>query len=256
MKIRTLIIDDEPYSRRRQKRLLLREPAFEWIGEAVDGEEASVLITNLKPELLLLDVQMPGKDGFEVLQSIPRPECPQIIFVTAFDEFALKAFAVHAVDYLLKPFEEVRFYAALARVRQWMERGEPPPYSALAAYAANHRTALALVDDRPFSVKCDGMTHFIRPGEIMYLESEGNYVRIVTRTETRLCRQSLQSFFGHLPSGQFARIHRSIIVNAREIKSFEPQFHGDGVLLLRNGTKIPLSRTFRTNLEHILGSGF
>lgn len=251
MKIRCLVVDDEPLGRDRIVSLLRAIPEAEVVGESDTGRAAIAAITTLSPDLVFLDVQMPEVDGFGVLASIPSPSVPTVIFVTAYDEYALKAFEVHAQDYLLKPFDPDRFYTAFqraaARIRADRSSG------------ANARL-LALLEDiereRPrrtrVPIRSGGSVFFLPVEEIDWIEAADNYVRIHAKSETHVVRQTLQRMEDSLAPSVFVRIHRSTIVNVSRIKEIQPWFGGEYVILLRDGTKLQTSRRYRARLERLM----
>jgi two-component system, LytTR family, response regulator len=251
VKIRTLIVDDEPLARQRLRRLLEADPEVSIIGECSDGEQALADLRERRPDLLFLDVQMPALDGFGVLQSLEGDELPIVIFVTAHDRYALKAFEVHALDYLLKPFDKSRFAAALGRAKAQFKQGN--------AAELNDRLQELLQKvpvRRPerLMVKAEGRISFVRIEDIDWVEAAGNYLRLHVGKEEHLVRESLTALEKKLDPGRFVRIHRSTIVNLERIRELQPAFHGDYVIILRDGTELALSRSCRDKLEETLGN--
>jgi two-component system, LytTR family, response regulator len=254
-KIRTLVVDDEPMARERVLSLLQQEDDVEVVGECSDGTQALAAIQHQLPDLVFLDVQMPGLDGFGVIQAVGAEKMPTVIFVTAYDEYALKAFEVHALDYLLKPFGRDRFQEALKHVRESLERRRAGDLG---------RRLLALVNDikpeRPklerLVVKSGGRVFFLRTDEIDWIEAAGNYVRLHLGDESHLFRETMNRMETRLDTRRFVRIHRSRIVNTERIKELQPWFNGEYVVILRNGTRLPLSRGYRDKLQEQLGKGF
>jgi two-component system LytT family response regulator len=251
MKIRCLVVDDEPLGRERISSLLRALPDAEVVGESDTGRAAIAAIDELSPDLLFLDVQMPEVDGFGVLASIDKANVPAVIFVTAYDEYALKAFEVHAQDYLLKPFDPDRFYSAFERAAARI-RGER-------AGGINERLLALLSDierDRPrrsrIAIRSGGSIFFLPIEEIDWIEAADNYVRIHSKGETHIVRQTLQRMEESLPGDSFVRIHRSSIVNVARIKEIQPWFGGEYVVLLRDGTKVHTSRRYRARLESLI----
>jgi two-component system LytT family response regulator len=245
--IRTLIADDEPLARERIKRLLGSEPEIEIIGECADGRAAILAIEQLKPDLLFLDIQMPEVDGFGVIKAIGPEDMPAVIFVTAYDTYALRAFDVHALDYLLKPYNRQRFRKAVERARAHLqsERGE----------GLDQRLVSLLdylkVGQKPLErlvVKSVGRVFFLRTKEIDWIEAAGNYVRIHVGGEAHLLREAMNVLEARLDPDKFLRIHRSTIVNIERIKELQPLFSGDYSVVLRDGTQLTLSRSYRENL--------
>ncbi len=254
MKLRILIVDDEPLGRERIRTLLAGDPEVEIAGECADGRQAVEAIRTLKPDLIFLDVQMPEMDGFAVLESLDAEEIPATIFVTAYDRYAVKAFEVHAVDYLLKSFDRERFAAALARAKADLARGkkreiEPRLVSLLEAFEARKKYIGRLV------VKSGGRIIFLRVEEIHWIEAMDNYVRLHAGAQAHTVRETMQSLEGKLDPAKFARIHRSTIVNLDRVQDLRPLFHGDYAVRLRDGTELTLSRSYREKLPEPLGSG-
>jgi two-component system, LytTR family, response regulator len=254
-KIRTLVVDDEPMARERILSLLQQEQDVEVIGECSDGVQAVSAINQQSPDLVFLDVQMPGTDGFGVIQDIGADRMPTVVFVTAYDEYALKAFEVHALDYLLKPFGKDRFQETLKHAREHLERRRAGDLG---------RRLLALVHDlKPeqprldrLVVKSGGRVFFLRTDEIDWIEAAGNYVRLHLGEESHLFRETMNGMETRLDGRRFVRIHRSRIVNTERIKELQPWFNGEYVVILRNGTRLTLSRGYREKLQEQLGKPF
>ncbi len=252
MVIRTLVVDDEPLARARLAKLAAAEPDVELIGRCANGREAVAAIQNQSPDLVFLDVQMPGLDGFGVLAELRGAPLPAVIFVTASDQFALKAFEVHALDYLLKPVDRERFQAALGRAREQIWRNQ--------SGGLDERLAALLADLRPakplarLAIKSNGRVVFIRVEDIDWVAAADNYVELHVGAETHLQRETLTTLAGQLPPRQFIRISRSTIVNVDRIKELQPLFHGEYAVLLRNGTRLTLSRGYRKALDQLVGS--
>lgn len=251
-KIRALIVDDEPLARERIADLLANDAEVEIIGECGDGLAAVAAIEHHKPDLLFLDVQMPELDGFGVLEAIEEARAPVIIFVTAYDQYALRAFEVHALDYLLKPFDRERFDKALQRAKHQIarERG-----------GAVNRELVALLADlkaRPkplerLVIKAGGRVFFLRVDEIDWIESAANYVKLHVGKESHLLRETINGLAAKLDPDKFIRIHRSIIINLERVKELQPWFHGDYVVILQDGTQLTSSRNYREHLRKLLG---
>lgn len=251
MTIRCLVVDDEPLGRDRIVSLLHTIPEAEVIGECETGTAAIQAITEQSPDLLFLDVQMPGIDGFGVLASLPAPIAPAVIFVTAYDEYALKAFEVHAQDYLLKPYDRERFYEAFqhaaTRIRAERESGTNARLVALLEDIERDRPRRTLVP-----IRSGGRVTFLPVEEIDWLEAADNYVKIHAGRETHLVRQTLQSMEESLSPTMFVRIHRSTIINVSRIREIQPWFAGEYVVSLRNGTRVHTSRRYRARLEALM----
>jgi two-component system LytT family response regulator len=255
VKIRTLIVDDEPLGRERVRALLAEDPEIEIIGECKDGREAVAAIETQRPALLFLDVQMPEMDGFEVLEATAGEEMPVVIFVTAYDRYAVKAFEVHALDYLLKSFDRERFASALQRAKEEIHRGHESGIDArvtglLEELQSRQKRLTRLV------IKSAGRIFFLRVEEIDWIEAADNYVRLHAGKETHLLRETLQSLEGRLDPERFLRIHRSTIVNIDRILELQSLFHGDYAVRLRDGTELTLSRGYREKLGAPLGRFF
>jgi two-component system, LytTR family, response regulator len=252
-KIRTLIVDDEELARDRLRSLLSREPRIEIVGEAGDGKAAVATIEELKPDLVFLDVQMPELNGFEVLENLEEETRPNVVFCTAHDKFALKAFDVHAVDYLLKPFDRERFQKALERAMAKVE--------AQKAGRKDSSVNAVLKEVKPpgtpverLLVKSDGRVLLIKVEDIDYVEAADNYVNLRVGKESHMMRETMSSLEGRLPPEKFMRISRSNIVNVDRIQELQPMFHGEYVVVLKNGTKLTLSRSYRDKLDRLMGS--
>lgn len=254
-KIRTLVVDDEPIARERVLALLQGEEDVEVVGECSDGAQALSAIQHQSPDLVFLDVQMPGVDGFGVIEAIGPERMPTVVFVTAYDEYALKAFEVHALDYLLKPFGRVRFQETLKHARASLDRRRAGDLG---------RRLLALVNDiKPEApklerlvVKSGGRVFFLRTEEIDWVEAAGNYVRLHLASESHLFRETMSRMEARLDPRRFVRVHRSHIVNTERIKELQPWFNGESVVILRNGTRLPLSRGYRDKLQEHLGRSY
>jgi two-component system LytT family response regulator len=252
VKIRTLIVDDEPLARQRVRTLLEADPDIAVVGECADGRQAVAELRSLRPDLVFLDVQMPVLDGFGVLEALAGGPVPVVIFITAHDRYALKAFEVHALDYLLKPFDRDRFSAALERAKARVRQGTT---------AALDERLLELLESvqgrRPMPerlvVKSAGRVYFVRLEEVDWIEAAGNYVRLHVGREDHLLRESLSGLESRLDPRRFVRIHRSTIVSLEHIREIQPGFHGDHVIILRDGTELALSRSCREKLEASLG---
>ncbi|HKG58606.1 MAG TPA: LytTR family DNA-binding domain-containing protein [Pyrinomonadaceae bacterium] len=254
-KIKTIIVDDEPLARRNLRVLLERDPQIEIVDECRNGREAVKTINTLSPDLIFLDIQMPEMDGFDVLARVGPEHIQAIIFVTAFDQYALKAFDVHALDYLLKPFDDERFARALERAK-----------SQIAAREINQLSErlLALLEEREterkgsnrdaryltrLMIKASSRMMLLKVDEIDFIEADGNYAKLHAGRKTHLLREKMNDLEGRLDPAKFVRIHRSIIVNLERIKEMHPHFNGDYVVVLEDGRQLRLSRTRREQLE-------
>ncbi len=250
--ITTIIVDDEPLAREKLRGFLESESDIEVIAECRDGAEALVTIEQEKPDLVFLDVQMPELDGFEMLENLDRTLLPTVIFVTAYDQYALKAFEVHAVDYLLKPFDRERFRDALNRARSELERRQ---------VSGMRRHLEALLEDiesrrsrypERLVVKTSGRVVFLKVAEIDWVDAAGNYVKLHTGNENLLLRETMGRIEQRLDPRQFLRIHRSTIVNIERIRELQQQFHGDYVVILKTGQRLTLSRSYRDKIQELL----
>ena len=250
MKIKTLIVDDEPLARERMRKLLQPEADIELVGECTNGRDAVTVIRRELPELVFLDVQMPELDGFGVLAEISGRAMPVVVFVTAHDKFALKAFEVHAVDYLLKPFDKERFQSALKKARAHLKQSESSGlHERLSALLADLKAGARHADR--LAVRVSGRVLFVRAAEIDWVEAADNYVSLHVGSESHLLRETMTALEGRLDPKQFLRISRSTMVNVERIKELQPMFHGDYVVILRDGTKLNLSRGYRDKLQQL-----
>ena len=244
MKIRALIVDDEQLARQRVRLLLGEEPDVEVIGESADGFEAVDQIQAARPDLVFLDVQMPEMDGFEVLRRLPQALLPVVIFTTAYDQHALRAFEVSALDYLLKPFKPSRFKEAVQRARELIANKQ-------AGVAA--RGLLTLLGQSPapagqltrLAVKTPGKVTFVELDQIQAIEAAGKYAVVHVGKVNHVLRESMTSLESHLPSQQFLRISRSVIVNIDQIQELQPMFKGENLIVLKNGKSYPTTRPIR-----------
>jgi two-component system LytT family response regulator len=256
MKIRVLIVDDEPLARERLRRLLAGQEDLEIIGECGSGVEAVEQIPALKPTLVFLDVQMPELDGFGVIAALRPEDLPAVVFTTAFDKFAVQAFEVHAVDYLLKPFDRERLEAAVAKARRTLSQAPAAPRTP----QAQQQLTELLNEVRPklgpndrISVKSAGRIVLIRPEEIDWIEAADNYVSLHVGKITHMLRETMNAMESRLDATRFLRISRSIIVNKDRVKELHPLFHGDFALVLTDGTKLNSSRNYRDRLRDNFG---
>jgi two-component system LytT family response regulator len=246
-KLRTVIVDDEPLARERLLRLLSTEPQVEVVAECGDGLAAAEAIKRQAPDLMFLDIQMPGRDGLQVLAELPVAKRPAIIFVTAHAQFALDAFNVGAVDYLLKPFDRERFQVALARAEDFLK-------SRNAGVRPEGEAAPARSPDR-LAIKTDGKVVFVRPEEIQWIEAADNYVVLHLGDRRLMARETLKSLELQLGQTDFARVNRSAFVRLDQVSELHPAAHGDYTVVLRNGTRLPLSRSLRGQLARFGAAG-
>lgn len=261
-KIKVLIVDDEPLARDKIRGMLKGKEDIEIVGEAGNGKEAVSAIRKHEPDLLFLDVQMPEMDGFGVLQTIGPSLLPMVVFVTAYDRYALQAFEVYALDYLLKPFDRERFEKALARARTQLDQEKRKDLTqglqALMDELSRIRQGAPAAKPGPkylerLAIKASGRIFFLRTQEIDYIESEGNYVRVHAGKESHLIREAMSVLETQLDPKKFLRIHRCTIVNVDRIQELQPWFHGEYRVILRNGVQLTLSRSYREKLREFLG---
>ncbi|HRI12556.1 MAG TPA: LytTR family DNA-binding domain-containing protein [Verrucomicrobiota bacterium] len=244
MKIRALIVDDEQLARQRVRLLLDEELDVEVIGESADGFEAVAQIQATKPDLVFLDVQMPEMDGFEVLQRVPKELLPVVIFSTAYDQHALRAFEVNALDYLLKPFKPTRFKGAVQRARELIAN----KHAGVAA-----RGLLALLGQLPapagqltrLAIKTQSKVAFVELDQIQSIEAAGKYAVVHVGKENHVLRETMSFLESHLPPQRFLRISRSVIVNLNQVQELQPMFQGENLVVLKNGKRYPTTRPIR-----------
>jgi len=254
-RIRLLVVDDEPLARDKIRQMARRDPGIEIVGECANGHEALSSVHELRPDLLMLDVQMPELGGFEVLEALKgEPHAPVVIFVTAYDQYAVRAFEYHALDYLLKPFDRERFEAAVEHAKEHLRERAPN--------GSVDRRILALLEQlhtgryiERLVVKSGGRVYFLETGEIDWIEAEGNYINVHTGKKSHLLRETISNLEAQLDPRRFVRIHRSAIVNICRVQELQPWTHGEYHVILRNGTSLTLSRNYRDNLRNVLGNG-
>jgi two-component system LytT family response regulator len=246
--IRVVVVDDEPIAREGVRRHLLPEPGVEIIAECGDGLTAVEMIRELAPDLVFLDVQMPGMDGFEVTHAIGIDVMPAVVFVTAYDKYALQAFEVNAVDYLLKPFDGERFQKAFQRARVQIERRTTE--------AINEKLQALIESMRPqqrylerLVVKSGGRIFFLPVAEIDWIESADNYVNLHCGRESHLIRETLSGLESKLNPEEFLRVRHSAIVNLKRIKELRPLFKGEYEIVMQNGAKLTSSRRYRSKIS-------
>jgi two-component system LytT family response regulator len=245
--IRTVIVDDEPPARDKLRGFLVRHSAFELVGEAGDGLAAVALLETLQPDLVLLDIQMPELDGFEVLSALEGARLPHVIFVTAHNDYAVQAFEVGAVDYLLKPVAPDRFDQALDRAEARLRQGADPGFADRLAQVLQQMAPARPRVER-FLVKERGRSSFLAVAEIDWIEAAGNYLKLHARSGTHLVRATMKEIEARLDPARFARIHRTALVNLDRVRYLEPASHGDQQVVLQSGETLTLSRRFRDRL--------
>ena len=249
-KIRTLIVDDEPLARRGIRAQLDEEADIEIVSECRNGLEAVAAIEEQSPDLVFLDVQMPELDGFGVLEAVGVDRMPVVIFVTAYDQYALRAFDVHALDYLLKPVDAERFASALQRARKQIEHHN--------LRDLNQRLQTFLDDVRAkqkfterLVIKSGGRIFFLNVQEIDWIEAADNYVRLHVGRDSHLLRETLNHLEKRLDPDHFLRVHRSRIINIRQIKELQPLFRGEYDIMLQDGTRLESGRGYREKLQKL-----
>ncbi len=261
--IRTMIVDDEVLARQNVEALLQSDPDIVIVAQSNNGAHALEAIKQHQPDLLFLDVQMPGMTGFEVLAKLPATMIPQVVFVTAYDHFALQAFEVQAVDYLLKPFNRARFAEALARAKGAVRSQDKRDFSKRLdeVMSALQKLRAGSPADGPVAasksregdgrlfIRCDGEIHMMAPEDILWIESDGDYVRLHLGDKSRFVRMSLLKMMDKLDPAHFVRIHRSTIVNLRHMRKASPALYGEYTVELTNGAKLKVSRTFVHDLK-------
>jgi two-component system LytT family response regulator len=249
--IRTIISDDEPLAREKLRILLASEAGVRIVAECRDGRQTIDALRTYKPDLLLLDIQMPGADGFQVLSTIPADDMPLVVFTTAYDQYAIRAFETHAVDYLLKPFDHERLHKAIERTRSELLKTNDREMTQrildlLASSRVESRVAKRLV------IKAAGRVVFLDVEEIDWVEAAANYVKLHVGRESHLLRESIGRISERLDPDRFVRVHRSTIVNVRRIKELQPCNSGEYIVVLKDGKELSCSRGYRTELHHLI----
>jgi two-component system, LytTR family, response regulator len=258
MNIRAVIVDDEELARRGIRALLQRAGDVEIVSECGSGEEAIKAISAAEPELVYLDIQMQGKTGFDVIAALPKTKCPHVIFVTAFERFAVRAFETHALDYLLKPVNEARFKASLARARAAVASGRDGSMvrrfwqMAAELRASAGQDLLPSMTDR-IPVKTHGRVMIVNVAEIDWVEADGDYVSVHVGAKSWLLRETIAAAEARLALSGFVRIHRSTLVNIYCVRELLPLSKGEFTVVLLDGTELKLSRNYRFALERLLG---
>lgn len=256
-KIRAVIIDDEPFARDRVRRLLKEQPEIEVVGEAGDGSSAAAEIKGVKPDLVFLDVQMPGLNGFEVLETLAPEETPVVIFLTAYDQYAVRAFEAAALDYILKPFDEDRFETAVERaklrLRETSQTDSTP--SDLSTETETTGEIFGVKDGflRTVLVKKGGRVYFFKSDEIEWIEAEGNYVRLHFKEASYVMRATINSLEEQLDPQKFVRVHRSSLVNLTQVREMQSVAGGRAVLVLESGAELVVSRRFNRKFSKLIG---
>ena len=266
-KFRTLIVDDEPLAREGIVAMLQGDPEVEIIGACADGQAALTAIRAQRPDLVFLDVQMPKRDGFAVLAELKPEERPAIIFVTAYDQYAIQAFEISAVDYLLKPFRDIRFATALAKAKADIRQEREGDLGRRLEQLLEHmQTSLGLraghtagVAEMPAGEPADRVVlksgsdlHFVRTADIIWVESQADFIKVHTTGAAQLVRETLQDFEARVPAERFLRIHRSSLVNVDHVKKVTPALYGDYSVLMTDGSVLRLSRKNRAKLKQLI----
>lgn len=255
MNVRAVVIDDEPAARRGVQLLAATDPDLQLVGEAADARSGLELCRELKPDLVFLDVQMPHGTGFDVVAGLPSEASPAVIFVTAYDEYALKAFEVSAADYLLKPFEDSRFRAAVAKAKgdlrlRRLERGLDARLEQIAQHV---QTPAAVPESDRILIKSAGEIFFLKPADVDWIEAEGDYMQVHAGGKTYPVRETMAKLSARLDSRRFIRIHRSTLVNIDRVSRIRPAQGGDYTVVLADGTELKLSRGHHESLATLLG---
>jgi len=253
MAIRVLIVDDEPLARERIREMLKDDREMEIVGEARNGIEAVASITSLAPDLVFLDVQMPDMDGFDVLQKINVKRMPVIIFVTAYDQHAIRAFAVHAVDYLMKPFDRKRFAEPLDQAKIFMRGTNEPDTSRIMNILQELKAGPRYLER--FAIKDGEKVFFVRTEDVDAIEAQGNYVRLNLGNSSHLLRETLNNVEAQIDPRMFVRIHRRTIVNMNRVKELQTWARGEYRVVLQTGACYSLSRSYRQHFDNFIRSG-
>ncbi len=252
-KLRILIADDEPLARERLRALLRGGSSYEIAGESDTGPGTIAAIRQGHPDIVLLDVQMPGSNGLQVVAELPADDRPAIIFVTAHDQFAVDAFAVQAVDYLLKPFDQERLQVALQRAAEYLRRRRAGELGDRLETLLQGAVPASRPPER-LAFRTEGRVVFLKPAEIAWIEGADNYVILHLANAGRLMlRETLAAIEELLGAADFARVNRSAVVRLDQVRELQPTFHGDYTVVLHDGTRLPLSRSLRGQLEKLGG---
>ena len=250
MRIKALIVDDEPLARDRIRELLKEHPEVEVIGEARNGQEAIAAVANHNPDLVFLDVQMPDLDGFDVLRNLDVERLPVIIFVTAYDQYALRAFDVHAVDYLTKPFDRERFARAVDQAKVFMKGAKEPDTARILNMLQELRAGTRYLER--FAIKNGETLFFVRAEDVDAIEAQGNYVRLSLANSSHLVRDTLNNIESQINPRTFVRIHRRTIVNINRVKEVQTWGRGEYRVVLVTGAHYTLSRGYRQHFEEFI----
>lgn len=253
--IRTIIADDERLARKKLRILLGSEPQVEVVAECPNGKQTVSAIRSFRPDILLLDIQMPDLNGFEVLSELSSDEMPQVIFTSAYDQYAIRAFETHALDYLLKPFDQDRLHAAIERASVEIRKSKDQEFTnrvlELLSSVKSEKREIPEFEDR-LAIRTNGRVVFLNLDEIHWVEAAANYVRLNTGKDSYLFRETISRIAERLNPAHFVRIHRSMIVNVRRIKELIPVNSGEYVVVLNSGKELSCSRGYRANLQHLI----
>jgi two-component system LytT family response regulator len=254
--IRAIVADDERLARRKLRMLLGSESQIEVVAECLNGKQTVSAMRSFRPDMLFLDIQMPDLDGFEVLSEISPEEMPQVIFTSAYDQYAIRAFEAHALDYLLKPFDQDRLHAAIERATAEIRKSKDQEVTnrvlELLSSVKAQKRPIAEFEER-LAIRTNGRVVFLTLDEIHWVEAAANYVRLNTGKNSYLFRETISRVSERLNPAHFVRIHRSMIVNVRSIKELIPVNSGEYVVVLHGGKELSCSRGYRANLQHLIG---
>jgi len=255
--IRVVIADDERLARQKLRMLLEAEPQLSVVSECQDGRQTVLAINSFHPDLLLLDIQMPDFDGFQVLHEIPAREMPVVIFTSAYDQYAIRAFEAHALDYLLKPFDQERLHQAIERARAELQKSDKREIThrlleLLSEMKSGVVSAAPPVPQNRLVIKAKGRVIFLNLDEIDWIEAAANYVRLSVGKESYLLRETISRTSERLNPNEFIRIHRSVIVNVRKIKELIPVNSGEYIVVLKSGKELSCSRGYRALLQRVI----
>jgi two-component system LytT family response regulator len=249
--MRTIIADDESLARKKLRNFLESENDIEIVGECRNGKETIAALRNLEPDLVLLDVEMPDANGFQVLRAVPEDDLPIVIFTTAHDRYAVQAFEAHALDYLLKPFDKDRVHAAVERVRAELSKKQDRElgWRLLDALA---RTPPKAQSDRRVAIRAGGRIVFLEIDEIDWVEAAANYVKVHAGKQSYVLRERIGRILERLDPDQFVRIHRSTIANVRRVKELQPCNSGEYIVVLKDGKELSCSRGYRAGMQRLI----
>jgi len=253
--IRTIIADDEPLARKKLRILLAAEGGVNVVAECADGKQTLASISAYKPDLLFLDIQMPEANGFEVLNKVPPADMPVVIFTTAYDQYAIRAFEAHALDYLLKPFDQERLHRSVERARAELLKasGRELTQRILDLLGSGSKPEARM--NKRFVIKAAGRVVFLDMDEIDWVEASANYVRLHAGAQSYLLREGISSISARLAAEQFVRIHRSTVVNIDRIKELQPCNSGEYIVVLKDGKELSCSRGYRAGLQKLIEKG-